>query len=47
MLCYDLQREQLSGGGHFAKLDLLSIGTITLLEVSYSTTIPISILQLH
>lgn len=47
MLCYDLQREQLSGGGHFAKLDLLSVGTITLLEVSYSTTIPISILQLH
>lgn len=30
-----------------AKLDLLSVGTITLLEVSYLTTIPISILQLH
>jgi hypothetical protein len=30
-----------------AKLDLLSVGTITLLEVSYSITIPISILQLH
>jgi hypothetical protein len=30
-----------------AKLDLLPIGTITLPEVSYSITIPISILQLH
>jgi len=30
-----------------AKLDLLSVGTITLPEVSYSTTIPISILQLY
>lgn len=30
-----------------AKLDLLSVGTITLPEVSYSTTKPISILQLH
>jgi len=30
-----------------AKLDLLSVGTITLPEVSYSTTEPTSILQLH
>jgi hypothetical protein len=30
-----------------AKLNLLLVGTITLPEISYSTTIPISILQLY